>query len=92
MERKHSSNMTLAAVSGGKANTANSVRTSLFPGKEYMREQFPWLKKQGWLLPVAYGIRIARYLRKNGKKQSGRNVVQIGMDRVELLRKYDIIE
>jgi len=90
-QRKHSSNMTLAAVSAGKANTANSLGNSLFPGKEYMQGRFPWLKKNGWLLPVAYGIRIFKYLSK--KTDSGtQNVVRIGLDRVELLRQYGVID
>ena len=90
-ERKHSSNMTLTAAGLGKVNTAGSLKHSLFPGKEYMNVKFPWLKKRDWLLPAAYGIRIVKYLCK--KKESGTgNVVRIGMNRVELLRRYGIIE
>jgi len=99
MERKHSSNMTLTAAAGGKANTAASLKNSLFPDEEYMQKSFPWLKKCPWLLPVAYGIRICRYLkvsdRKNGSEDGAkdqRSSVQIGVERVELLRQYDIIE
>ena len=87
MDRKHSSNMTLVAAERGKKNTAVSVGGSLFPSMEYMKSSFSWLKKYPWLLPAAYVIRIVRYL-KTSKIES----VQIGMERVELLRKYHIID
>lgn len=93
MERKHSSNMTLAAAEKGKKDTVGSLRASLFPGKEYMKKTYPWLKKHPWLLPAAWGIRIVRYLgkkKKEDKKEAGG--VEIGMNRVELMREYHIIK
>lgn len=92
-ERKHSSNITLAAAESGKKDTVASVKASLFPGKDYMKRGYPWLERYPWLLPVAWGMRIAGYLknkRKNSKEEpSG---VEIGMNRVELLREYNIID
>lgn len=92
-ERKHSSNITLAAAESGKKDTMASVKASLFPGKDYMKRGYPWLERYPWLLPVAWGMRIVGYLknkRKNSKEEpSG---VEIGMNRVELLREYDIID
>lgn len=92
-ERKHSSNITLAAAESGKKDTVASVKASLFPGKDYMKRGYPWLERYPWLLPVAWGMRIEGYLknkRKNSKEEpSG---VEIGMSRVELLREYDIID
>ena len=92
-ERKHSSNITLAAAESGKKDTVASVKASLFPGKDYMKRGYPWLERYPWLLPVAWGMRIVGYLknkRKNSKEEpSG---VEIGMNRVELLREYDIID
>lgn len=93
MERKHSSNMTLAAAESGKKDTAGSIMASLFPSVEYMKAQFEWLNKSPWLLPIAYATRIARYLKSSGKKEKDeQSSVQIGMERVELLRKYKIIK
>lgn len=92
VERKHSSNMTLAAVESGEKNTTGSILASLFPSAEYMKRQFTWLDKKMWLLPVAYVIRIVRYLRTSNKKKEEQSSVQIGMERVELLRKYKIIK
>lgn len=92
-ERKHSSNITLAAAESGKKDTVASMKASLFPGKDYMKRGYPWLERYPWLLPVAWGMRIVGYLknkRKNSKEEpSG---VEIGMNRVELLREYDIID
>lgn len=92
-ERKHSSNITLAAAESGKKDTMASVKASLFPGKDYMKRGYPWLENYPWLLPVTWGMRIVGYLknkRKNSKEEpSG---VEIGMSRVELLREYDIID
>ncbi len=93
MERKHSANMTLAAVVSGKKDTTGSLLTSLFPSTEYMKSQFVWLRKYPWLLPAAYVIRVVRYLKKSGGKgKEEQNSIQIGMERVELLRKYNIIK
>ena len=93
MERKHSSNMTLAAAEGGKADTTASLKASLLPNVEYMKGSFKWLEKYPWLLPVAYIIRIFRYLQSSkGKEQDEKDSVQIGMDRVELLKRYHIID
>lgn len=92
MERKHSSNMTLAAVEGGKADTKASLKASLFPGMEYMKKNFQWLETYAWLLPVAYLIRIFRYLKGAKGKTDEKNSVEIGMERVELLKMYHIIK
>ena len=92
MERKHSSNMTLAAVESGKANTTASLTASLFPSRKYMKTQFEWLKKYPWLLPAAYVIRVFRYLKSSAAEKQEKNSVAIGMGRVELLREYRIIK
>lgn len=93
MERKHSSNMTLTAVVGGTSNTAASLGSSLFPSKEYMKQRFSWVKKHPYLLPVGYVVRIVQYL-KSSKRKPGdeKNSIQIGMERVELLKQYHIIK
>lgn len=93
MERKHSSNITLAAAKSGKKDTAASIKNSLFPEFSYMKKQFEWLEKYPWLLWAAYGIRIVRYIKYSPKEEKQeQNSVQIGMERVELLRKYNIIK
>ena len=93
MERKHSSNMTLTAVVGGTSNTAASLGSSLFPSKEYMKQRFSWVKKHPYLLPVGYVVRIVQYLKSSKRKPADeKNSIQIGMERVELLKQYHIIK
>lgn len=93
MERKHSSNITLAAAESGKKDTMTSMRASMFPGKEYMKKGYPWLERYPWLLPAAWVMRIVKYLGAAKKKGSSEpSGVEIGMSRVELLREYDIID
>ncbi|MDO4331930.1 MAG: nucleotidyltransferase family protein [Eubacteriales bacterium] len=92
MARTHSANMTLAA-----AEHRNGIRASLFPGKEYMRQQFPWLDRFPWLLPFAWGKRALRYGSKiNVEKQRGAdretNSIRMGKQRVKMMKKYGIVD
>lgn len=91
-ERKHSSNMTLAAAINGKTDTVASVCASLFPSRTYMKRAYPWLTQYPWLLPVAYMIRLFRYMKKTKIQTDESSSVKIGMERVELLRTYHIIK
>lgn len=93
--RKQSSNMTLDAVAAeqqGKRQTG-SVFGSLFPKAEKLEGRYPYLKEQPWLLPVAWGDRILHYAQelKNAPNQAAQTVA-IGNRRLDLLRKYGVIE
>ena len=95
MSRKHSSNITLQAVSesrkGKKAGV--SLLHSLFPERSYMERKYPWLKKYPALLPVSWMMRIAKYGRES-RKMKGNDVkasIEIGTRRVDLMKKYKII-
>lgn len=93
MERKHSSNITLAAAQNGKKNTVSSLKASLFPGIAYMKTHFSWLEKYPFLLPAAWVIRMWRYIHSRKKQQIPEgSSVEIGSRRVELMRQYGIIE
>ena len=91
MERRHSANMTLEAARRGKKATASSVWSSLFPGVSYMKGHYVWLCKYPWLLPAAWLMRLFGYAadRKHTEDQSS---LEIGKKRVELLRKYHVID
>ncbi len=91
-ERSHSANVTLAAVGAAKKNTAAGIAASLFPSADYIKHNFPWAKKLPVLLPVAYIVRIAGYLLRSMRSKKSLNSLQIGAQRVELLRKYHIID
>ena len=95
MSRKHSSNITLDAVAAQKQGrkAKGSLRASLFPSAKSLSGRYPYLKDKPWLLPVAWAARAAGYAAKG---QSGSNnaaeSLQIGRERVELMRKYHIID
>lgn len=94
MGRIHSANITLNSISGDKARV--SLRSSLFPSVRYMKREYPYLKKYIWLMPVAWMQRVLKYLkRRRVAKKSGEKEVDsisVGKQRVELLKKYGIIE
>ena len=89
--RLHSANMTLNAVSnktGGKKH--KWVTGLLFPSLSYMSHTYPYLKKHRYLLPVAWVQRIHTYLINKGKTNDPRKTVEIGKQRIEMLRKYNL--
>lgn len=95
MSRKHSSNITLQAVSedrkGHRAGT--SILSSLFPDRNYMERRYTYLKKYPFLLPAAWIARIGRYRRESRKMEGNdaRESISIGNRRVELMKEYRII-
>ena len=95
MNRVHSANITLNAAENESVNAASGILASLFPGKEYIKTNYPYSRNYPFLLPVAYLHRIFKYLThrntdviNTGEKSSA----QIGMERVKLLEKYKIVE
>ena len=93
-ERQHSANITLAAV-----EKENALLRSLFPSADYLKAHYSFAKKYPVLLPAAWCRRLGGYLlerAKNGSRQSERgsteNSLEIGKRRVELLRKYGLID
>jgi hypothetical protein len=95
MSRLHSSNMTLEAVSADKKGKKGkkSLKNTLFPPLESLKQRYPYLKKYPILLPVAWLCRIFRYLRESKERKDNSFVqsLQIGNQRIELLRKYRVI-
>ena len=89
-DRLHSSRITLDAVSAAKEGRAERGKlSSLFPSMKFMEGSFPYLRSKPWLLPMAWGQRIAGYV--FDRSLSPARSLQIGRERVELLRKYKII-
>lgn len=85
LARKRSSNITLSAASGQKSS---HWRSALFPPRSSLTGRFPYLKKRPWLLPFAWLCRILTY--KNNR--SSVRTLQIGKERLALLRLYGVIE
>lgn len=95
MSRKHSSGITLSAVSAekqGKKAGGHVLRT-IFPRAKALEGRFPYLKKHPILLPVAWASRIVKYGWETGGKleKEAAQSVQIGNRRIELLRQYGIL-
>lgn len=85
-ERIHSSTITLNAMESGKVNVLKSV----FPPLEDMKGKFPYLNEKPYLLPVAQATRILNYMKHHDNKQN-KKTVELGNKRVELLKKYKIL-
>lgn len=96
MNRKHSSNITLSAVSaqaeGKKAG--NSLLKSLFPSAEVLQKRYPWLKGRHFLLPFAWLDRILKYRKetKQSRNNDATGAMSIGNQRLELLKEYQILD
>ena len=96
MSRKHSSNITLNAVSAQKKGKKAGplLLSTLFLPRESMEKQYPFLRKHPYLLPVAWVKRIMKYRKERGKYQDNdvANAVAIGSRRIELFKQYKILD
>ena len=87
--RLHSSTITLRAASAQKA-TRSGVLAAAFPPARSLEGRYPWLKGRPYLLPAAWGCRIAGYLRQGSAAPA--ETIRVGAERVALLRQYGIVE
>lgn len=87
-ERNHSANITLQAARSDRKN--KGLIQSLFPGYTYMCREYGYLKKYKVLLPFAWLHRIIKYMIKT-KNKNIKKTLDIGNQRVDLLKKYNII-
>ena len=96
MSRKHSSSITLDAVTAQKQGrkTKNRLLLSAFPSAASLEGRYPYLKSRPYLLPVAWCERILTYA-KETQRTSGNNAAEalkIGSERIELMKFYGIIK
>lgn len=94
LSRIHSSNITLNAVTANKRGEESKgmVLKTIFPPRKYMVKWYKYLDKYPFLLPVAWVSRIFKYLGKIDKRHNDPGqAVQIGTQRVELLKKYGVL-
>lgn len=96
MSRKHSSNITLQAVSDDRKGKKAGLHlfSSVFPDRKYMERTYGWIKKYPFLLPAAWVLRIWKYLRESSVQKDNDAIesMEIGNRRVELMKKYKIIQ
>ena len=96
MSRKHSSNITLEAVTAQKQGkrARGAIAASLFPPRKQLEGRYTYLKRSPWLLPVAWCSRLWAYgaQRKMDGHDQSVHALKTGKARVELLRSYGILD
>ena len=94
LTRLHSSTVTLNAVKASRTGAKSSVLRTVFPKREYLERRYPYLKKRPYLLPVAWAQRIAHYAgeKKTGAGNSASGSIKLAKERIELMKRYDIME
>ena len=90
--RQHSSTITLEAASDRKP-LRHGVLAAAFPSAKKLEDRYPWLKKQPYLVPIAWADRMGAYLRETKLRSDSslRDTLKLGSERTALLRKYGII-
>lgn len=92
IDRVHSSNITLNAVEANRqGHMPSGLLHSLFPGSEYLKKNYPYAQKYPFLLPVAYINRIFYYFRQGDSMSGPVRTLQIGQERIDLLKQYRIL-
>ena len=96
MSRKHSSSITLDAVTAQKRGrkAKNPLLLSAFPSAAALEGRYPYLKKHPYLLPVAWSQRIIAYTKETTKSPSSNaaEALKIGNERIELMKRYGILK
>lgn len=92
IDRVHSGNITLNAVEANRqGHMPSGLLHSLFPGSEYLKKNYPYAQKYPFLLPVAYINRIFYYFRQGDSMSGPVRTLQIGQERIDLLKQYRIL-
>ena len=90
MDRKHTALMTLDAV---EDNSSGNRLKAVFPSVDYLKGRYTYLQKYPVLLPVAWIQRIFSYMKKNEDNSSSYiNTMELGKQRIALLKEYKIIK
>ena len=90
-DRLHSASITLDAVAAQRQRRgAKGILASLFPPVSSLAGRYPYLRNRPWLLPAAWLQRIAGYV--TNRRTSASASVQIGQQRITLLKQYGIID
>lgn len=94
LTRLHSSTVTLNAVKASWTGEKSGVLRTVFPKREYLERRYPYLKKHPYLLPVAWVQRIAHYAgeKKTGAGNSASGSIKLAKERIELMKRYDIMD
>ena len=90
----HSSTVTLNAVKASRTGEKSDVLWTVFPKREYLERRYPYLKKRPYMLPVAWVQRLAHYAseKKSGADSSTSGSIKLAKERIELMKRYDIMD
>ena len=94
LTRLHSSTVTLNAVKASRTGEKSSVLSTVFPKREYLERRYPYLKKRPYLLPIAWAQRLAHYAseKQSGADNSASGSIKLAKERIELMKRYDIMD
>ena len=94
LTRLHSSTVTLNAVKASRTGEKSSVLRTVFPKREYLERNYPYLKKRPYLLPVAWAQRLVHYAgeKKTGADSSASGSIKLAKERIELMKRYGIMD
>lgn len=97
MSRLHSSTITQNAVIAGRKGKKRPPRLAgtIFPPRKNMIKDYSYLEQYPFLLPVAWSGRIWKYwkeIRRNGGNNNPKESINIGNNRLNLLKKYRILQ
>ena len=94
LTRLHSSTVTLNAVKASRTGEKSSVLRTVFPKREYLERRYPYLRKRPYLLPVAWAQRLAHYAseKQSGTDSSASGSIKLAKERIELMKRYDIMD
>lgn len=94
LTRLHSSTVTLNAVKASRTGEKSSVLSTVFPKREYLERRYPYLKKRPYLLPVAWVQRLAHYAseKQSGADSSASGSIKLAKERIELMKRYGIMD
>lgn len=90
----HSATVTLNAVKASRTGEKSGVLRTVFPKRAYLERRYPYLKKRPYLLPVARVQRLAHYAseKQSGADSSTSGSIKLAKERIELMKRYDIME
>ena len=94
LTRLHSSTVTLNAVKASRTGEKSSVLRTVFPKREYLERRYPYLKKRPYLLPVAWAQRLVHYAgeKKTGADSSVSGSIKLAKERIELMKRYGVMD
>ena len=94
LTRLHSSTVTLNAVKASRTGEKSGVLRTVFPKREYLERNYPYLKKHPYLLPVAWVQRIVHYAseKQNAADNSASGSIKLAKERIELMKRYGVMD